>query len=560
MEAKPFNRAFFVPTLAMFCILVLQLFSSVSFGAVINVPADQPTIQAAIDAASSGDEIIVAPGSYYENIVFPGFDIILRSTDPTNSAVVDATIIDGGGYTSVVTFAGSEGPSCVLAGFTITNGTTDVGGGILGNGCLATIAYNNVTDNGADWGGGIGRCDGSIRNNTIYDNYGYYAGGGIYDCSGTIEHNTITGNEAYYDGGGLASCEGTIQNNTIAENWAYYGDGGGLYDCDALIQDNIIVENYAYYYDGGGLAYCDGLIQNNVIAYNYAGWYGGGLVFCNGTILNNTIFYNHGYYGGGGLGGCAASIINCIVYYNTGNFAVGIDEYNGYSGDYGIDPVEVAYCDVYGHTYADYWDYDTGLAYFGLNINTIPDGLVHDCISADPQLVDPSNGDYHLRLSSPCIDAGEAVTLSKDYEGDARPFDAGYAWRGDGSHFDIGADEFTVGRKWAQPPNMIDGFDVESWCYTELPEPAIADDSLCTFGEPIVHVRWWGSYIGWENAVSEPVEPPGGLDHPIGFLLSWHEYEAEPYSHPGALVEDLGIGMGAISEVWYGAVPLWDEP
>ncbi|MCH7547791.1 MAG: hypothetical protein IID30_15445, partial [Planctomycetes bacterium] len=47
---------------------------------IINVPADQPTIQAAINAAVDGDEIIVAPGLYVENIVFGGKTITVRSS------------------------------------------------------------------------------------------------------------------------------------------------------------------------------------------------------------------------------------------------------------------------------------------------------------------------------------------------------------------------------------------------------------------------------------------------------------------------------------------------
>ncbi len=72
---------------------------------IINVPGDFGTIQAAIDDVGTvaGDEIVVAIGTYTENINFNGKAITVRSTDPTHSAVVLNTIINGGGSGSVVT-------------------------------------------------------------------------------------------------------------------------------------------------------------------------------------------------------------------------------------------------------------------------------------------------------------------------------------------------------------------------------------------------------------------------------------------------------------------------
>ena len=98
----------------------------------IHVPTDQPTVQGAIDAASNGDTVLVAPGTYNENINFKGKAITVTNS----SGAVSQTIIDGGRKAPVVTFNSSEGPNSVIGGLTIQKGSdvsssSSLGGGIF---------------------------------------------------------------------------------------------------------------------------------------------------------------------------------------------------------------------------------------------------------------------------------------------------------------------------------------------------------------------------------------------------------------------------------------------
>ena len=218
-------------------------------GATLHVPAQYPTIQQALDAANSGDTILVAPGTYNENIAFDGKNLHLTSLDPDDPDTVAATIIQGDGSTSVVTFSGSEKASCRLAGFTITGGGNTVSsGGVRGNTCTATISRCTITGNVATYGGGLGGCNGLIERCTISGNIADAYGGGFAGCHGTIANCLVIENTAGTHGGGINNCDGNIVNCTVARNVALDTDvpaetGGGFNMCDGNITNCIIWQN-----------------------------------------------------------------------------------------------------------------------------------------------------------------------------------------------------------------------------------------------------------------------------------------------------------------------------
>jgi len=195
------------------------------------------SIQAAIDIAKDGDTIVVEPGTYHETIHFQGKNITLRSTDPHDWSVVDATIIDASGEGSVVTFSGTETDDCLLSGFKITGGSAEGGGGINGNGTLATIRFNRVVRN---------------RSFEIVVFSGSRIGGAIYKCNGTLSNNLVVHNSGDFLGyGAISSCAGQIRNSLIAHN-----DGYGIYEFDGLIINNTVV---------GVIFSANGLIVNCIV-------------------------------------------------------------------------------------------------------------------------------------------------------------------------------------------------------------------------------------------------------------------------------------------------------
>ena len=292
----------------------------------IHVPGDYSTIQGGLGGAQTGDTVLVAPGTYFENLYWPDTQAIKLLSEQGS----DLTIIDGGNTGIVIRFHWLVDNTTIIDGFTIQHGVTipnpEYGAGIcLENEASPTIRNNTIQDCKIieeGWGGaGIGttggptsvRIEGNIiQNNTASpecaNNSAY--GIGIYISYGNnvqIVDNLIIGNgpdsiTCISYGGGLYISNGSasITNNEIIENTAIWGAGMAL---------------------GFGSPWKSGKGYFEVIANNISSNIGDGAAISTMSIFN---------------------INSCTISNNTGN---GIEV----SGFAAVHVPQIHYCNIFGN-------------------------------------------------------------------------------------------------------------------------------------------------------------------------------------------------------------------
>lgn len=215
-----------------------------------------PTIQSAIAAApASGATILVAAGTYAEDIDFLGKPVYVQGALPVGSSSIVGT-----GAKSVVTFQAFEKATSVLENFAIHGGTGNLvvvgapalcGGGICCVDAAPTIRSCIVSGNSATYGGGLfsyrttdndpagnSMPDPQVLDSTFDDNDGFLSGGGVFvgapNPSGGIALNAalfqrcvIDGNRSASGGGFAASWEvaPVLERCLVRDNIASAGGG-----------------------------------------------------------------------------------------------------------------------------------------------------------------------------------------------------------------------------------------------------------------------------------------------------------------------------------------------
>jgi len=388
---------------------MLFVVSTCLYSTIINIPADQPTIQAGIDAAVDADTVLVQPGTYVENINYNGKLITVASLFLTtqDTTYISQTIIDGNENGSVVTFEDGEDPSTLLTGFTITNGSGgNPGGGISCSNSNPSLKYITISYNWASHGGGIycinsSPCLGNITitGNTASNWGGPGYGGGIY-CSNnsnpSLENITISDNSAVSTGGtyggGICCLDSnpSLDNVTISGNW-----GGGIQFINSSPSlQNVTISGNLSEGSGAGISCINSnpSLVNITVSDNTSYYTNGGGIYCyesNPSLENVTITGNSADYGGGIYcnNNSSPNFVNCVLWNDSPQEIYFYEENTP-------NTITISYSDVQG-----------GEAGIVTNNNGTVNWLEGN-IDEDPLFVGTGDHPYSLQDLSPCVNAG----------------------------------------------------------------------------------------------------------------------------------------------------------
>ena len=316
--------------------------ASMAMGATIHVPRDRPTIQLGLDAASPGDTVIVACGTYYEH------DIELQSGVVLQSETADPACAAVDGQNAGWIFRGLElSSSTVIRGFTITHGRS-IGGGAMGASGSLLVDHCVFNENTADNGGGA------------------FTGTGSRTGSPTITNCVFNRNTALIGGAvSFSHAIARIEGCLFVDNSASYGGAIAIWDLTVPGTNNPLRLST--------------MIDHCTFTRNFGAPYGVLFLESYVDVTNCTIVDN--VFGAVFAGTFSTTLHNCIIAFNSAQAI-----------QCSIPPgtIEVSCTDIFSNLGGNW----IGCVFGQSNVN--------GNIEADPQFCDRENDDLRLMSSSPC--------------------------------------------------------------------------------------------------------------------------------------------------------------
>ncbi len=406
----------------MKCAVLSALIAAAAGAAEIHVPLNQPTIQAAINAALAGDVVIVDDGTWSgpgnTELTTLGKAITVRSA---NGAGV--CTIDGGDTVRVFNISSGEGLATVIDGFSIVHGRNNLGGGIRCENTSPTIRncifeHNDSPDiNGS---GGAIRCSNAKPL--------------IKDCSFVMNTSSAWGGAIFLDNTSNATITGcSFNTNASSKGGAIYAQNSSnatVSECS--FENNSAQIGAAVFNWGSSPTYLNCLFESNLNGFN-----GGAMASTNNAkpLVVNALFLGNTAVNGGGAYGFNASpkYVNCTFVKNEVSSRAGGGLFHSGSGT-----STASNCIFWDNLPDQVAPSDGSVALTNCSIEGgWRRGSGND--GTDPLFVDPDTNDYRLATLSPCIDsavlASLPATVATDLDGNPRVvagmLDRGaYEWQG----------------------------------------------------------------------------------------------------------------------------------
>jgi hypothetical protein len=334
------------------------------------------TIQAGIDVAANGDEVIVADGVYTgagnRGLDFEGRLITLRSANGP-----DACVIDCGGSGRAFYLHSGETLNAVIQGFTINNGSAEFGGAMRLEAVSATIIDCVFTNNTATIGGAIHHV--SLVGSTDL----------------VLQGCTFAGNAAAH----------------VGAVFSYEDSGEGSF----LASDCVFSDNQGSESTGGvAIGHLESTYLNCLVARNTSVMLNGGIAEASGyvTLINCVVSRNESGQGAGvAPGSWEVVLVNCTI---AGNLGGGLGE----GGTVGY--MTASNCILWGNS--PYQIEDPGVTVVHSDVEGGWPGTGN--IDADPLFVQPGTDNLRLSIGSPCVNAGDNTAIppgvTTDIDGNPR--------------------------------------------------------------------------------------------------------------------------------------------